>query len=82
MENLMHNLPERRRLFRTADDIGPRGGVIVIPCTPKKSHAVRWFIAIAVIVGLWGVGMAGQLANESLLHQGTAKLERPTVAGP
>ncbi len=36
---------------------------------------------IAVIVGLWGFGMAGQLASETLLHQGTAKLERPTVAG-
>lgn len=82
MENLMHNLPERRRLFRTPDDFGVRSGPIVIPCTRKKSHAVRWVIAIAVIVGLWGVGMAGQLASESLLHQGTAKLERSSVAGP
>jgi hypothetical protein len=82
MENLMHSLPERRRLFRTSDDFGVRNGPIFIPCNRKKSHAARWVIAIAVIVGLWGVGMAGQLANESLLHQGTAKLERPTVAGP
>jgi hypothetical protein len=82
MENLMHNLPESRRLFRSSDDIGVRSGPIVIPCTRKKSHVTRWVVAIALIVGLWGVGMASQLASETLLHQGTAKLERSTVAGP
>jgi hypothetical protein len=82
MDHLLYNLPERRRLFRTADDIGACGGTIVIPCTPKKNHAFRWLIAVALIVSLWGVGMAGQLATETLQHQSTAKLERPSVAGP
>ncbi|MEE4174417.1 MAG: hypothetical protein V2I57_09230 [Xanthomonadales bacterium] len=82
MENLAHNLPARRRLFRALEDVGPQGASIVIPCQPKKRHGLRWVIAIAVIVGLWGVGMASQLASESLLHQGTAKLERSSVAGP
>lgn len=81
MENLMHNLPERRRLFRAVDDVGPQGASIVIPCKPRKRHAMRWVIAIAVIVGLWGVGMASQLASETLLHQGTAKLELSSAAG-
>ena len=82
MDHILHSMPERRRLFRSADDIGACGGIIVIPCTRKKRHAFRWVIAIALIVGLWGVGMAGQLASETLLHQGTAKLERSSVAGP
>ena len=82
MDTILHNLPERRRLFRTADQIGTYGGTIVIPCTRKKNHAFRWVIAVALIVSLWGVGMAGQLASETLQHQSTATLERSSVAGP
>ncbi len=68
MENLIHDVPGHRRLFRSVDEFSSHGSPI-IPCNPRK-RGLRWLVVTAVIVSLWGIGMAGQLATESLLHQG------------
>ena len=68
MENLIHDVPERRRLFHSVDEFSYNGSPI-LSCNPRK-RGLRWLVVAAVVVSLWGIGMAGQLATESLLHQG------------
>jgi hypothetical protein len=68
MENLIQDVPGHRRLFSSVDEFSTHGSPI-IPCNPRK-RGLRWLIVTAVLVSLWGIAMAGQLATESLLHQG------------
>lgn len=70
METLMKSAPRERRLFRTVGGFESHGSPIVIPCQRPRKSRLRWLIAVAVLVGLWGIGMAGQLASQTLLHQG------------
>lgn len=73
MESLVNHAPDRRRLFRSASDMTRGSGTIIIP-TQTRKRGLRWVIALAFVAGLWGLGMASQLASETLLHQGAPVL--------
>ncbi len=66
MEHLERTGPIRRRLFRTGDDYSARPGTVVIPCSQRRRR-VRWVLLLALLAGLWGFGMAGQLADDPQL---------------
>lgn len=70
MDTLMKSAPKERPLFRSAAGFEGHGSPIVIACQQPRKSRLRWLIPVAVIVGLWGVGMAGQLASQTFLHQG------------
>ena len=70
METLMKSAPKERRIFRTVGGFESHGSPIVIPCQQPRKSRLRWIVVVAVLVGLWGMAMAGQLASQTLLHQG------------
>lgn len=66
----MKTMTKERPLFRSLADVEGHGTSILIPCQPRNGRRFRWLVVAALLMGLWGVGMAGQLASQNILHQG------------
>lgn len=71
METLERPVPIRRRLFQSRDEFSALAGSVVIPCSQRRRR-VRWVLLVMLLAGLWGIGMAGQLAEEA--RHATAQL--------
>jgi hypothetical protein len=80
MDTLLNDVPGRRRLFRSGQQLAQGGSSIIIP-TQTRKRGLRWVIVFALVAGLWGLGMAGQLASETLLHQGAPVLGTLETSG-
>jgi len=63
MERLFKSVPDSRRLFRTDDVFTSCDNPLVIACQRRRRRA-RWVLVAVVLAGLWGFGMAGQMAAE------------------